>query len=277
MSILKVENVSFSYDKKIDVLKNVSLEVKRGEYLAVIGHNGSGKSTLARLFNALLLPDNGKIYVEDLDTTDKNNQFKIRENVGVIFQNPDNQLVASIVEDDVAFGPENLGLSREETGKRIDFALNAVGMQSFRKFSPERLSGGQKQRIAIAGVLALQPKILVLDESTSMLDPEGRREVLKVVKKLNRENGVTVIAITHYMEEVVDADRVVVINDGTVAMSGIPQEIFREKQQLKSYGLELPLPAYIAEKLRLKGVDIPYTILTEQQLSEALCKLKQKN
>ena len=277
MSILKVENVSFSYDKKIDVLKNVSLEVKRGEYLAVIGHNGSGKSTLARLFNALLLPDNGKIYVEDLDTTDKNNQFKIRENVGVIFQNPDNQLVASIVEDDVAFGPENLGLSREETGKRIDFALNAVGMQSFRKFSPERLSGGQKQRIAIAGVLALQPKILVLDESTSMLDPEGRREVLKVVKKLNRENGVTVIAITHYMEEVVDADRVVVINDGTVAMSGTPQEIFREKQQLKSYGLELPLPAYIAEKLRLKGVDIPYTILTEQQLSEALCKLKQKN
>ncbi|MBO5714570.1 MAG: energy-coupling factor transporter ATPase [Clostridia bacterium] len=277
MSILKVENVSFSYDKKIDVLKNVSLEVKRGEYLAVIGHNGSGKSTLARLFNALLLPDQGKIYVEDIDTADKNNQFKIRENVGVIFQNPDNQLVASIVEDDVAFGPENLGLSREETGKRIDFALNAVGMQSFRKFSPERLSGGQKQRIAIAGVLALQPKILVLDESTSMLDPEGRREVLKVVKKLNRENGVTVIAITHYMEEVVDADRVVVINDGTVAMSGTPQEIFREKQQLKSYGLELPLPAYIAEKLRLKGVDIPYTILTEQQLSEALCKLKQKN
>jgi energy-coupling factor transport system ATP-binding protein len=223
-----------------------------------------------------LLPDTGKIFVEGLDSTDKNNQFKIRETVGVIFQNPDNQLVASIVEDDVAFGPENLGLSREETGKRIDFALNAVGMQSFRKSSPERLSGGQKQRIAIAGVLALQPKILVLDESTSMLDPEGRREVLKVVKKLNRENGVTVIAITHYMEEVVDADRVVVINDGTVALTGTPEEIFKQKQQLKSYGLELPLASYIAEKLREKGVDIPHTILTEQQLSEALCKLKQK-
>ena len=218
MPILKAENVSFSYDKKTEVLKDVSLEVKRGEYIAIIGHNGSGKSTLARLFNALIVPDFGKVYIDGLDTSIKDNQFKIRENVGVVFQNPDNQLVASIVVDDVAFGPENLGLSREEIGNRIDFALKAVGMESFRKASPERLSGGQKQRIAIAGVLALKPQILVLDESTSMLDPEGRREVLNVVKKLNKENGVTVIAITHYMEEVVDADRVIVVNDGEVAM-----------------------------------------------------------
>ncbi len=277
MSILKVENVSFSYDKKHKVLKDVNLEVERGEYLAVIGHNGSGKSTLARLFNALLVPDSGKVYVDGLDTANKDNQFKIRENVGVVFQNPDNQLVASIVVDDVAFGPENLGLSREETGKRIDFALKAVGMESFRNSSPERLSGGQKQRIAIAGVLALKPKILVLDESTSMLDPEGRREVLNVVKNLNQVNGVTVIAITHYMEEVVDADRVIVINDGEVALVGTPEETFKQKQTLKSYGLELPLPAYIAEKLREKGVDIPQTILTEKQLSEALCRLKQNS
>jgi energy-coupling factor transporter ATPase len=215
--------------------------------------------------------------VDGLDTSIKENQFKIRENVGVVFQNPDNQLVASIVVDDVAFGPENLGLPREEIGSRIDFALSAVGMESFRNSSPERLSGGQKQRIAIAGVLALKPQILVLDESTSMLDPEGRREVLKVVKKLNKENGVTVIAITHYMEEVVDADRVIVINDGEVAMNGSPEEIFKEKQTLKSYGLELPLASYIAEKLREKGVDIPEAILTEKQLSEALCKLKQNS
>ena len=223
------------------------------------------------------MPDSGKVYVDGLDTANKDNQFKIRENVGVVFQNPDNQLVASIVVDDVAFGPENLGLSREETGKRIDFALKAVGMESFRNSSPERLSGGQKQRIAIAGVLALKPKILVLDESTSMLDPEGRREVLNVVKNLNQVNGVTVIAITHYMEEVVDADRVIVINDGEVALVGTPEETFKQKQTLKSYGLELPLPAYIAEKLREKGVDIPQTILTEKQLSEALCRLKQNS
>lgn len=277
MSILKVENVSFSYDKKAKVLKDINLEVERGEYLAVIGHNGSGKSTLARLFNALLVPDQGKIYMDELDTSIKENQFKIRENVGVVFQNPDNQLVASIVVDDVAFGPENLGLPREEIGKRIDFALKAVGMESFKNASPERLSGGQKQRIAIAGVLALKPKILVLDESTSMLDPEGRREVLDVVKKLNQENGVTVITITHYMEEVVDADRVIVINDGEIVLTGTPEEIFKEKQTLKSFGLELPLASYIAEKLREKGVNLPQTILTEKQLSEALCKLKQNN
>ena len=277
MSILKVENVSFSYDKQNKVLKDVCIDVDKGEFVAIIGHNGSGKSTLARLFNALICPDFGKVYVDGLDTSIKENQFKIRENVGVVFQNPDNQLVASIVVDDVAFGPENLGLPREEIASRIDFALNAVGMESFRNASPERLSGGQKQRIAIAGVLALKPQILVLDESTSMLDPEGRREVLKVVKKLNKENGVTVIAITHYMEEVVDADRVIVINDGEVAMNGSPEEIFKEKQTLKSYGLELPLASYIAEKLREKGVDIPEAILTEKQLSEALCKLKQNS
>lgn len=277
MPILNVENVSFSYDKRINALTDVSIGVESGEYVAVIGHNGSGKSTLARLFNALIIPDSGTVTVDGIKTSDKKNVAKIRESVGVVFQNPDNQLVASIVEDDVAFGPENLGLPREEIAKRIDFALSSVGMEQFRNASPERLSGGQKQRIAIAGVLALKPKILVLDESTSMLDPEGRKDVLDVVKKLNKENGVTVIAITHYMEEIVDADRVIVINDGKVAMTGTPQEIFMQADTIKGFGLELPLSAYIGEKLRKNGLRIPQTVLTEEQLAEALCELKRNN
>ncbi len=277
MPILNVENVSFSYDKKNNALTDVSIQVEQGEYVAVIGHNGSGKSTLARLFNALIIPDSGTVTVDGLKTSDKKNLAKIRESVGVVFQNPDNQLVASIVVDDVAFGPENLGLPREEIAKRIDFALSSVGMKEFYNASPERLSGGQKQRIAIAGVLALKPKILVLDESTSMLDPEGRKDVLEVVKKLNEENGVTVVAITHYMEEIVDADRVIVINDGTVAMTGTPQEIFMQADTIKGFGLELPLPAYIGEKLRKNGLRIPQTVLTEEQLAEALCELKRNN
>lgn len=277
MPILNVENVSFSYDKKNNALTDVSIQVEQGEYVAVIGHNGSGKSTLARLFNALIIPDSGTVTVDGLKTSDKKNLAKIRESVGVVFQNPDNQLVASIVVDDVAFGPENLGLPREEIAKRIDFALSSVGMKEFYNASPERLSGGQKQRIAIAGVLALKPKILVLDESTSMLDPEGRKDVLEVVKKLNEENGVTVVAITHYMEEIVDADRVIVINDGTVAMTGTPQEIFMQADTIKGFGLELPLPAYIGEKLRKNGLCIPQTVLTEEQLAEALCELKRNN
>ncbi len=277
MSILSAKNVSFSYDKKKNVIENFSLELKKGEYLAVIGHNGSGKSTLAKLFNGLLKPDQGELLVDGFSATDKKSEFEIRKRVGVVFQNPDNQLVASIVEDDVAFGPENLGIKREEIGERIEFALSAVGMQKFRRSSPARLSGGQKQRIAIAGVLALKPQILVLDESTAMLDPQGREEVLAVVKKLNKENGVTVVTITHYMEEVTEADRVIVLSGGKIALSGTPEEIFSKKERLAELGLELPVSARIKEKLAEYGVKINGNALNESALAEELCKLTSKN
>ncbi len=278
-----MENVSFSYDKKHNVLNNLSLEVKKGEYLAVIGHNGSGKSTLAKLMNGLIFPDQGKVTVSGLSAfkensteKDKKAVFEIRKKVGVVFQNPDNQLVASIVEDDVAFGPENIGVPRKEIGERIDFALSAVGMEDFRYRTPSRLSGGQKQRIAIAGVLALKPEILVLDESTAMLDPEGRKEVLSVVEKLNKEQGTTVITVTHYMDEVVRADRVIVMSHGEIVMEGSPSEIFSRTDEIKKYGLELPVATVLANKLRAKGLNIPDGIFTEDALSEALCALKPK-
>ena len=276
MALLNAENVSFSYDKRIKAVKNVSLSANEGEYIAVIGHNGSGKSTLAKLFNGLMRPDERNITVDGFSVLEKKHTFEIRKRVGVVFQNPDNQLVASIVEDDVAFGPENLGVPRAEIKERIDFALSAVGMEKFRHSSPTRLSGGQKQRIAIAGVLALKPKILVLDESTAMLDPQGRKEVLQVVKKLNKEQKVTVITITHYMDEVVDADTVYVMNDGEIAFKGTPAEIFKQKDRLKGYGLELPLAAEIADKLIARGVRLPDGILTEERLAEELCALKSK-
>lgn len=276
MPLLQVENVSFSYDKKISVIKNVSLSIEEGEYVAIVGHNGSGKSTLAKLFNGLIKADEGKIQVDGFSPADKKSVFEVRKRVGVVFQNPDNQLVASIVEDDVAFGPENLGVPRKEIGERIDFALSAVGMEKFRRSSPTRLSGGQKQRIAIAGVLALKPKILVLDESTAMLDPQGRKEVLEVVKKINREQKVTVITITHYMDEVLNADRVIVLNDGEIALQGTPKEIFSQKEKIKEMGLELPLAATIAEKLINKGVQLESGIISDGQLAEALCALKSK-
>ena len=234
MPLLKAENVSFSYDKKINVIKDVTLSIEEGEYIAVVGRNGSGKSTLAKLFNGLVKADAGEIVVDGFSLNDKKSLFEVRKRVGVVFQNPDNQLIASIVEDDIAFGPENLGVPRKEIGARIEFALSAVGMEKFRKSSPTRLSGGQKQRIAIAGVLALKPKILVLDESTAMLDPQGRKEVLEVVKKLNKEQKVTVITITHYMDEVLNADRVIVLDGGQIAMQGTPIEIFNRKEEIKA-------------------------------------------
>lgn len=275
MALLEVKNVSYSYDNERDAIKDFSLTVEKGEYVALIGRNGSGKSTLAKLLNGLIKPDRGDVVVDGLSVLDKTSLFEIRRRVGVVFQNPDNQLVASIVEDDVAFGPENIGLPRKEIKERIDFALNAVGMEDFRKSSPERLSGGQKQRIAIAGVLALNPEILVLDESTSMLDPVGRREVLKVVKNLN-EKGVTVIAITHYMEEVVEADKVIITDGGKLVMSGTPEEVFAKKDVLLSLGLELPPAAVIADKLRANGVDIKKGVLTKEALAEELCRYARK-
>ena len=276
MALLTAQNVSFSYDKQTDAVKNVSLSVEKGEYVAIIGHNGSGKSTLAKLFNGLIKPDSGTITVDGFSSHDKKSLFEIRKRVGVVFQNPDNQLVASIVEDDVAFGPENLGVPRQEIGTRIDFALKAVGMEKFRHSSPTRLSGGQKQRIAIAGVLALMPDVLVLDESTAMLDPQGRKEVLKVVEKLNKEQNVTVITITHYMDEVVCADKVYVINDGEIALYGTPQQIFEQKDKIRQFGLELPLATEVAIKLKENGVNLPDGIFDANRLAEELCALKQK-
>ena len=272
MPLIKAENISFSYDKRINAVEGVSLEIKEGQYVAIIGHNGSGKSTLAKIFNGLVCPDSGSLIIDGLDVFDKKQVLELRKRVGVVFQNPDNQIIASIVEDDVAFGPENLGVDREEIGKRIDFALSAVGMQKYRKSSPARLSGGQKQRIAIAGVLALKPKVLVLDESTAMLDPKGRKDVLKVAEKLNKEHGVTVINITHYMDEVVSADKVIVMNKGKIALTGTPTEIFSQGYLIKEYKLELPLPALIANELKERGVQISKEILTEQALLEELCK-----
>lgn len=274
MSIINLESVNFSYDKKIDALKNISLSINEGEHIAIIGHNGSGKSTLAKILNGLVRADSGNVEIDGLSFNDKKEIFEIRKRVGVVFQNPDNQIIASIVEDDIAFGPENLGIKREEIGQRIDFALSAVGMQKYRYSSPTRLSGGQKQRIAIAGVLALKPKVLVLDESTAMLDPQGRKDVLEVVKKLNKEHNVTIINITHYMDEVTGADKVFVMNKGEIVLSGTPKEIFKQKEKISEYKLELPLCSKIAQKLKENGLEISEDILTETELSEALCELK---
>ena len=273
MEILSAKNISFSYDQNKKAIKNVSLSIEKGDYVAIIGHNGSGKSTLAKLFNGLLTLDSGDIVIDGLSVADKKNLFEIRKRVGVVFQNPDNQLVASIVEDDVAFGPENVGLPREEIGKRIDYALEAVGMLEYRRKSPEKLSGGQKQRVAIAGVLALKPEILILDESTSMLDPKGRKEILDVVKKLN-DGGTTIIAITHYMDEVLFANKVFVINDGELVMQGPPEEIFKNVETIKSYGLELPLASYIADRLRKNGIIGDGVVMDKEDLLETLWKLK---
>ena len=272
MALLSAENLYFSYDKKRNVISGVSLTVDKGEFVAIIGHNGSGKSTLAKLFNGLIKPDKGSVKVGEFCSSDEKSLFEIRKRVGVVFQNPDNQLVASIVEDDVAFGPENLGVPREEIKERIDFALSAVEMQRYRKSSPERLSGGQKQRIAIAGVLALKPEIIVFDESTSMLDPKGREEVLSVAEKLKKE-GVAVISITHYMEEAVRADRIYVIEEGKIALNGTPKEVFSEKEKLKRIGLEMPAAARVAEELIKRGVSLPQGILTDSELERELCRL----
>ena len=274
MPIISLDNVSYSYDKVHNAVSGVNFTAEKGEYIAVIGHNGSGKSTLTKLLNGLLIPTEGTATVDGFSSADKKSLFEIRKRVGVVFQNPDNQLVASIVEDDVAFGPENLGVPREEIAKRVDFALSFVGMESFRKRTPSRLSGGQKQRIAIAGVLALLPEVLVLDESTAMLDPQGRKEVLDVVKKLNKEKNMTVITITHYMEEVVDADRVVVMDKGKIVMEGTPKQIFARRGDLELIGLETPLPTRIKDKLSKAGVVIDDDCLTRDGLLEGVCRLK---
>ena len=252
---VKFENVSFAYgEEEKNALENVSLKIGQGEYAAILGHNGSGKSTLARLANGLLLPSSGKVYVLGMDSSERKNLFEIRKNAGVVFQNPDNQTVASIVEDDVAFGPENTGVPREEIGERIEFALRAVGMEEYRHAEAAKLSGGQKQRIAVAGVLALKPKIMILDESTAMLDPRGRREITAVVKRLNRENGITVIAITHFPEEAMEADRAIVLDRGKIVLQGKPEEVLKSEKELLSYHLALPKSVKICRDLRERGL-----------------------
>lgn len=275
--IIRINNVTFSYkinqknsQKAVD---NVSLKIKEGEFITIIGHNGSGKSTLARLINGILQPREGDIFVLDYNTKEDKDIFNVRKNVGMVFQNPDNQMVATIVEDDIAFGPENIGIEREETGRRITWALESVGMTEYRKKTAQKMSGGQKQRVAIASVLAMKPKVIILDESTAMLDPRGRKEVLKTIKKLNKEENITIILITHYMDETIDADRVIVMNKGSIILEGTPKEVFKEKEKLESINLRFPIFTEIANSLTEKGLDVGNDILTKEELVDKLCDL----
>ena len=278
MSFISIQNVYFTYDEDEATVKNavdgVSLDIEQGEFVAVIGHNGCGKSTLAKHLNAMLLPDSGKVIVDGDDTSVEEKTFVIREKVGLVLQNPDNQLVASIVEEDVAFGPENLGVEPAEIRRRVDEALKAVDMYDYREHAPYKLSGGQKQRIAIAGILAIQPQCIVLDEPTAMLDPNGRDEVISTLIKLNREKKMTVVLITHYMDEAVLADRVVVMDSGKVLTQGTPEEVFSQVELLKKHRLDVPQAAELAYKLRGCGVDIHNIPLTQSDcvamLEEAL-------
>ena len=255
------------------VLKGLDLTIPAGEFAAVLGHNGSGKSTLAKHFNAILLPTEGDVVVCGINTKDEDRLFDIRQQVGMVFQNPDNQIVATIVEEDVAFALENLGVPPEEIRRRVDEALKAVDMYEYREHSPHQLSGGQKQRVAIAGILAMRPDFIILDEPTAMLDPQGRREVLRTVKELNRDFGTTVVLITHYMDEAVQAGRVVVIDDGRILRDGTPKEVFTQVELLKSVGLDVPQVTELVYELRKAGVDLPLDILTEDECYEALKKL----
>ena len=255
------------------VLKGLDLTIPAGEFAAVLGHNGSGKSTLAKHFNAILLPTEGDVVVCGINTKDEDRLFDIRQQVGMVFQNPDNQIVATIVEEDVAFALENLGVPPEEIRRRVDEALKAVDMYEYREHAPHQLSGGQKQRVAIAGILAMRPDFIILDEPTAMLDPQGRREVLRTVKELNRDFGTTVVLITHYMDEAVQAGRVVVIDDGRILRDGAPKEVFTQVELLKSVGLDVPQVTELVYELRKAGVDLPLDILTEDECYEALKKL----
>ena len=274
-TIIQTENVQFAYPAEEGktaplALGGVTLAIQRGSFVVVLGHNGSGKSTLAKTFNGVLLPCGGQVLVEGLDTRDEAKLLAIRQRVGMVFQNPDNQIVANVVEEDVAFAPENLGVPTEEIRRRVDDALAAVGMREFVRHAPHLLSGGQKQRIAIAGVLAMEPACIVLDEATAMLDPVGRREVLSTVHRLNREKGITVVLITHHMDEAEEADRVVVMDDGKVAMDGTPREVFTQVDALRSMGLTVPDTVDLLDRLRRDGVDVPLDALTVEECADAV-------
>ena len=278
-NMIKSEDLVFKYvnaEEQTDkvAINHVSMEVKKGEFLVILGHNGSGKSTTAKHMNALLLPSGGKMYVDGLDTSDIENLWEVRRRAGMVFQNPDNQLVATIVEEDVAFGPENLGVDPKEIRERVDDSLKAVGMYEYRKHAPHLLSGGQKQRIAIAGILAMRPKCIVLDEPTAMLDPSGRNEVMKTIKEVNKKFGITIILITHYMDEAAQADRIIVMDKGEKVMEGVPREIFSQVQKIKSIGLDVPQVTELAYELQKEGVDISTEILNIDEMVNALCQLK---
>lgn len=279
MGIIKARDVSYQYIRRDEedniedisvALDKVNIDVLRGQFICVLGHNGSGKSTFAKLLNALLTPSDGTLLVDGLDTSEEDNTMEVRRRAGMVFQNPDNQIIASIVEEDVGFGPENIGVPTDEIWERVIRSLKAVGMWEYRGHSPNKLSGGQKQRVAIAGVMAMEPKCIVADEPTAMLDPVGRQEVIEALHELNREKGVTIILITHYMEEVIDADKVYVMHEGNVAISGTPREVFAQVDRLKELHLDVPQVTLLADELRKSGLSIPEGILTRQELIDAL-------
>ena len=280
--MIKTKNLSFVYRKtdedggtavEEEVLREINLTIEKGSFTAILGHNGSGKSTLAKHFNAILLPTGGKVYVKGMDTTDKNSVFNIRQSAGMVFQNPDNQMVAAIVEDEVAFAPENLGVEPKEIRRRVDECLETVNMTKYAQSAPSNLSGGPKQRVAIAAVLAMNPEILILDEPTAMLDPKGRSEVIKTIKMLNREKDITVVLITHYMDEAALAYRTVVIDDGGIVLDGTPKDVFRNVEKIKSLGLDVPQVTELAYELRKKGIDISEDVLTVDECFAELLKI----
>lgn len=274
--IIEVENVSFKYtnyeEEEITALDNISLDIKKGEFVVIIGHNGSGKSTLAKHINAINKPNQGAVLVKGIDTKDETRVWDIRQTAGMVFQNPDNQLVATIVEEDVAFGPENLAIPPGEIRRRVDESLEKVNMMDFAESAPHFLSGGQKQRVAIAGIIAMKPEIIILDEPTAMLDPAGRREVMETIQYLNKHEGITIIHITHYMEEAIDADRVIVMEAGDIVLEGTPKEIFSEVDELKRLGLDVPQITELGYELRKEGLDIPSGLLTSEEMVKALCR-----
>ena len=280
--MIETKNLSFIYReedmesgeiKEEKVLKDINIEIEKGSFTAVLGHNGSGKSTLAKHFNAILLPSGGKVYVKGMDTADENNIFNIRQSAGMVFQNPDNQMVAALVEDEVAFAPENLGVEPKEIRRRVDECLEIVNMTKYAQSSPSKLSGGQKQRVAIASVLAMTPEILILDEPTAMLDPKGRSEVIKTIKMLNEEKDITVVLITHYMDEAAQADRTVVIDDGEIVLDGTPKEVFKNVEKLKSLGLDVPQVTELAYELRKMGIEISDDVLTVDECFDEIIRI----
>ena len=277
-NIIQINNLIFEYKKEVDgeelsfrAIDDVSLDIEKGSFTAIIGKNGSGKSTLAKNLNGLLIPTSGTVYVCGYDTKDDEHIWDVRQSAGMVFQNPDNQLVSAIVEDDVAFGPENLGVDSLEIRKRVDKALEDVNMGQFKEKAPHLLSGGQKQRIAIAGAIAMKPKCIIFDEPTAMLDPKGRKEIMAIIDELHQE-GITVVLITHFMEETVKADRLIIMNDGEVLLDGTPQEVFEHRDLIKSVNLDVPLMAELSAKLRERGIDIPQSIITEEEMVGFLCQ-----
>ncbi len=278
MDIIRMENVSFEYRmggdrESVKAIRDLSLSVEKGSFTAIIGKNGSGKSTLAKNLNGLLLPTGGRVFVKGWDTADEEHIWDVRQSAGMVFQNPDNQLVSSIVEDDVAFGPENLGVDPAEIRKRVDKALESVNMGQYKKKAPHLLSGGQKQRIAIAGVVAMKPECIIFDEPTAMLDPRGRKEIMDIIEELNGE-GITVVLITHFMDEAVMADRLVIMNEGRIFLDGTPEEVFREYDLIKSIGLDVPMAVELAGRLRKRGIRIPEALITSEGLVEYICQYR---